>query len=267
MEPFHELDARARAARAVTSEAIAKQEIEVEILANILDSARDKIYLGMDTTGSYLHDQLIMFYGLELAENPEIVANYERVASEIEGKVGEPVVLIDKWDQPDEAYPNESLLTRRETRIRMGIISSDQLTFPETYDFCLIPTHQVRQIETGGFGCGVIYVRKFDGIGGISLKRRPNFLQGRDNRTNLDVGRDKPQKSTFPQWWFNPLTLLIGHEQINQWLAGKTIKNDGDVELILKLAEHLPESGIAPTEVQKQEMLKNSGTYTLSTMA
>jgi hypothetical protein len=260
LEPFHELAVRARAARTITAEAIANQKIEVQLLMNALGSAQDSIRSGEDTTGSYLHDQLIMFYGWKLAEDLEIVEDYENIVSRLEGKVGEPVVLIHWWDEQQSTHVLDSH-TVKKRRIQMGIISSDELRFSNEENFCVVPTDLVLEVINEEYVSGELYVSEDNIAGGISLQRKRGDKD--DSYPDISKGLNKfhTPKSRHLGTYMK-LQLLIGHEEIDQWMSGQKFRSDA--ELVLLLArDYLPESNIQPNERQKRDISKGVGEYTL----
>lgn len=240
-----------------TVKAEAKERVQSEIsqAETALEDAQRNIALGTETTRSKLHDGLIVLYGKDLVRSPQIVENYERVADQLKGKRGQPVVLIHRWTELHgcTGFGGKGE-TSLESAISVGILKGTNLVFDYDQRTCALPTS--RHAETGSSP------RKTDVIKDrLVVSTWPKFLH-RGFDLGLDLDREIRQDELDPSWLdlgddshMSTLTVAIGNEGIANWLSTENYRTNKEFLRVRSLCHALGIKEVDPaTDWQKSEV-------------
>ena len=238
--------------RSIEDEARRKQpEVQTEI-----EQAQRDIAEGKDSTGSALHDGLVVLYGKDLLRpDSEITANYEKVAEELKGKVGEPVVMIHRWVEHEGCSGfGDSRRPIVKKIITLGIISAEELEFDYEKGVCVLPVS-----SQASRGAKQLQIPNDPEGGLIVANHLRGFLRTPDLGTELGrkLNEDNPSLAEVsmpasPNMEANALVLAIGHDGIKKWLENDGFDTSNDFSDARRLCEELGIDPIEPvTEWQK----------------
>jgi len=229
MEPLGELLGRVESTK---TEARSRITQETEQLTEQLKQAQSSIVNGSETTGSLLHDGLIVLYGENLVSMPQIVGNYERVAEEIESRKGQPFITINHYF---EYHGCTGFGGKQQevtvTSIDMGILRGAQLDFDYDKQTCAIPTARHAHIDDKNFRSVPSIVK---GKLMVSMGLRGWLSTHFDLGTDLDreITIDETNRFIGPEK-MRALTVIIGKDGIADWLT----KADNDRRTAEELRE------------------------------
>lgn len=146
--------------------------------------AQQAIACGQESTGSRLHDGLIVLYGRWLFDNPDILANYERAQAELEGKAGQPVAVLKCWGSlaPGCYGFGQRPQYEQVEEVSYGRLNDDVMAFDYRKLVCSLPmpAHAVSGRKTRS-------PQLFSGGTGLSLA--PGTVQPPLLRSPVDLGR------------------------------------------------------------------------------
>ncbi|HUC79037.1 MAG TPA: hypothetical protein VMQ58_02235 [Candidatus Saccharimonadales bacterium] len=107
-----------------------------------------------------LSSVIAAIYGVKIANDNKkatVEANYIDIAKKLEGKVGEPVLLITRWHKISNTYKNspEDIrvlnavpFTEFRSSFRLGILNGSGLIFDSINCICMLPTSMFFEINT-----------------------------------------------------------------------------------------------------------------------
>jgi len=182
------------------------------------------IVAGTETTGSPLHDGLIVLYGGELVQNPKIVENYERVAAELIGKIGQPVAVIHRWvDKTGCSGMGGRMTDVVRSTIDLGILDGENLLFDYAEHICALPTpryahknfdYSYTEPQLKWWGLVVARIK-------ATLR---DFDLGADLDKEVHSGKDHFTPMLDEDRRLTALTIAVGYDGIAKYLA-KSRKN------------------------------------------
>ncbi|HUC95347.1 MAG TPA: hypothetical protein VMR76_00115 [Candidatus Saccharimonadia bacterium] len=189
-------------------------------LADLLKEKQALIVAGEDSTGDELQDGLIATYGSLLGSaDTTIIDNYNKVASELEGKEDQPVVVIHNWEESlgctgfgdEPQYQTQSLTI-------LGILNGSKLVFDYSEKSCSLPTEKYALSTRGSFS------DEFEIVDGNVVVANVNqYFRG---RMGFDLGTDLgvmfEVRGTFSrvlEKHVPSLIVAIGHQGVESLLS------------------------------------------------
>lgn len=177
-----------------------------------LAEAQRLLLLGESPTGDELYDGVIGFYGHDLDEFSTAVSTYENIQSILDGKLNQPIVSVLRYVSGPNLGNGQLKNTRCE--ISLGIIDSQKITF----DFSrrtiyirakpvLISTKTGPDSESFFFPYDSYDQRESNPTAQIKLRNE----SARSNARSTDIIASQARQTTTD--------LLVGNDQIDQWLA------------------------------------------------
>lgn len=113
-----------------------------------LEAMQRNISIATETTGSPLHDGIIVLYGPDLIRYPQIATNYEETAEKLMGKAGEPVVLVNRWRKRTgrigRRVEPQYMIT---DSVSVGVLDEEELKFDYDENACYLPTSQYARLS------------------------------------------------------------------------------------------------------------------------
>lgn len=193
-----------------------------ERLAEQLNTLRENIIAGNDTTGDSLQDKLVVLYGADLLEHPEVEDKYKWLTESIKGNAGEPALVIRQWESLAPGCYGFGQKPRYEflKSYELGVLSTEELVVDHRSSSCYLPTlgHSSWAYRRGE-GPGIE-----NETGGIPIKTTSRHLGGppatrepaielRTEVTPREAARDLIMHRTKPG-----LFVLIGKDQISEFI-------------------------------------------------
>ena len=246
MKPLKEIMGGITSAEAETQQVLAEAEAQIE-------EARSNIAAGTESTGSKLHDGLVVLYGKILLRAPKIIENYEKVSEELKGKRREPIVLIHRWTElhgctgfGGEGY--EEL----ESSIAVGVLGGTRLAFDYEKGLCTLPTARYAErnprTEQSGVTKDRLVVADIAVVDTFSFSRTEYDL-------GADLGRDIQVKRGLYAGQVKKLTIAVGHEGIRNWLSQDEQITIPELHTVRKLCDDLAVPKIEPVTDYQQAMV------------
>lgn len=249
---------------AVAEAARVQADARAEAAAH-LSEAQVEIIDGRETTGSPLHDGLVALYGSTLLENPETIEKYERVANELVGKKGEPVVLIQRFLMPGGCGGMGGKgYTTLETAISVGVIASEDLVFDYGHRSCALSVSKLAELDINkGLTHG-------DHGSSLEVTNLGKLSQWMDLALELDEPlpvSDEDIRGVPGDANLNILTLAIGYTGIETWLSSDDgYVAAGELVQVRELCRVLGISPFVPVGVRQQAAVTNAQSDRLITV-
>jgi len=213
MEPLKDLCSDIDLVRTKQTEIQRIYNEELVITRRILNQAQKDIKSGVDTTHDLLEDGLIAIYGSLLADSPEVRDNFTDIAKRLEGKEGEPVLVISRWNENPLRTSQHSFLlgTHLHSIFNVGIINNSKIVFDYDKEVAYLPTSQYAQYTIG-------YVRENEEAivtDHLVIADRDRMMKGIDLGLNLHTSFQEIDPSGYQPYPLTPaLRIAIGYDEI-----------------------------------------------------
>ncbi len=233
-----------------------KSESEIRVKLETADTEAQLEQLRLDvrseleTTGSNLHDGLVVLYGRELLYNQKIAANYERISSELAGNIGQPVLVVHRWiDNSNISSARDAFSRSDNFSVCLGIVRGQELLFDYAQHTCSLPTKRYGLIEHAYYDKDPLIQ-----LSGLMVANRE------DQSRHIDLGRDLdrdigPDRTIYQSPELTALTIAIGREGIASYLAaaGNDVRVSEELKDARSICKKLKIKPIKPvTELQKK---------------
>jgi hypothetical protein len=264
MKPVSEILGGLEEQKTEAAEAIARARAETKNLilekAQALEVLKGQIIAGEETTGSPLHDGVVALYGGELARDP-IIENYEKVSDQIKGKTGQPVVVMNRWTENENACTGFGGSPGGKRLVRMssvGVLSGEDILFDYGKNEAYLPTSSFMW-RKAGFNPPEQPITQ-------NLPVDNSILGGFGHRPSLglDLGRDLNTPESGLELWYEgmattALDVLVGYDDIQEWLlqgGDYAVGRNGDLSDIRQMCAQLGIKQVEPATSEQKRYLR-----------
>jgi hypothetical protein len=216
----------------------AKESIEARGLSmQQLIAAKQLLLEGNSPTGDDLYDGVVGFYGDDQGEYSNAVAIYENIQANLKGKIKQPIILISRYSTTSSLLDSEAKNIRRE--ISLGIIDSEKVSFDFDHRSIFIGARPViistkPRLDSDSFFFPYDDRDESAENPTAQIKLRTESSRDKTISSDFGVGLNNYQDSAYNALnTFPNETLLIGNEQIDEWLAN--VAGDHEASQVVEL--------------------------------
>jgi len=187
----------------------------------ILD-LRDRVLDGERTNLTALEAGVVALWGDYLVSNPEIAENYQKIADQLPGKKGEPLIVVQRRLERveyDSTYTEHAIATT----VAMGRLSSSKINFYKDKKTASLPTSAYALESDSSIRLPQLYRGKF------KIDSRIPDLTGLDS-FSLAADYDRPLNFENKKMRFSmadharpllAMEVMIGYDGITDWMEGQ----------------------------------------------